>query len=65
MAPLKKMPKMFTKTQLRRGEIEREKSDPQHSAEIIDFLPAVHGDVEDILCDLSADMPDPPDAPLS
>ncbi len=55
------MPRKFTKTQLRRGEIEREKVELQHNAEIIDFLPAVHGDVEDILCDLSGDAPDPPD----
>ena len=59
----------LTKTRLRRGEIVREKSDPTRYAEIIDFLPAVHGDVEDILCDLSAEdddggsPPHPPDNP--
>lgn len=45
----------MTKTRLRRGEIGREKNLPDQSAEIIDFLPPVHGDIEDLLCDLSDD----------
>ncbi|KPL10671.1 hypothetical protein AMJ85_05380 [candidate division BRC1 bacterium SM23_51] len=43
----------LTKTRLRRGQIAREKNYPPHCPEIIDFLPAVHGDAEDLLCDLS------------
>jgi hypothetical protein len=53
----------LTKTRLRRGEIAREKREPIQSAEIIDFLPAVHGDVEDILFDLSGEDPDGDESP--
>jgi len=58
--PAADQPGPLTKTRLRRGEIGRKKTDPP-CAEIIDFLPAVHGDVEDILCDVSGDElpPDP------
>jgi len=47
-----------TKTRLRRGEIRREKTEPARTAQIIDFLPAVHSDIENLLCDLSGDNPD-------
>ena len=53
-----KGPKPLTKTRLRRGEIRREKTEPARTAQIIDFLPAVHSDIENLLCDLSGDNPD-------
>ena len=57
-------PKPLTKTRLRRGEIGRARREPTQTAQIIDFVPPVHGDVEDILCDLSGGDPnldEPPD----
>jgi len=54
----------LTKTRLRRGEIAREKPELIRCAEIIDFVPPVHGDVEDILFDVAGENPDakePPD----
>ena len=55
---------LLTKTRLRRGEIAREKPELIRCAEIIDFVPPVHGDVEDILFDVAGENPDdkePPD----
>jgi hypothetical protein len=55
---------LLTKTRLRRGEIGRARREPTQTAQIIDFVPPVHGDVEDILCDLSGGDPnldEPPD----
>ena len=50
-------PKPLTKTRLRRGEIGRAMRQPTPTAQIIDFFPPVHSDVEDILCDLSGGNP--------
>lgn len=50
-----KRSKPLTKTRLRRGEIAREKNYPPQCPEIIDFLPAVHDDIEDLLCDLAGE----------
>jgi len=58
-------PQPLTKTRLRRGEIGREKPEALRCAEIIDFVPPVHGDVEDILFDLAADDRDDTDPPRS
>jgi hypothetical protein len=66
--PLDEAPtdKPATKTRLRRGDIPRDNTDRADSAEIIDFLPAVQGEigtaiqtaVEEFLCDfIPQDLP--------